>query len=153
MGTRSAHAPPGGSLGRTRAGTAKGIGRELVGRAGQAAGAKSEPTWSPSNTPRPTRGYPHHHRTPGLSVQLQGEALSMPRPSLCHSPPARRPQKATQPVSWSVKWNLLQVPGHGTTPPDGALSRVLLATARQGGQAAAGGGVCPPGYFLQGSVF
>ena len=39
MGTRSAHAPPGGLLGRTRAGTAKGIGRELVGGARQAAGA------------------------------------------------------------------------------------------------------------------
>ena len=97
MGTRSAHAPPGGLLGRTRAGTAKGIGRELVGGARQAAGAESEPTWSPLNTPCSTQGYPHRHRTPGPSVQLQGEALSTPRPSLCHSPPARQPQEATQP--------------------------------------------------------
>lgn len=78
-----------------------------MGRAGRAAGAESEPTWSPMNTPHPNLGC--WRQTPGPRVQLQEEASSVPRPPLCHSPPTRQPQEATQPlgasVSWSVEWH------------------------------------------------
>ena len=60
-------------------------------------------------------------------------------------------------VSWSVKWSRVQFPGHGITLPDGELSRVLLTTARQGGQAGRPGssrrGCAPLGTFFRDLFF
>ena len=53
-----------------------------------------------------------------------------------------------EPVSWSVKWSQVWFPGHGTTLPDGELSRVLLATTRREQE-----GVRPLDTFFEGLFF